>query len=112
VDLQNSEEFKAMDIEIVSIARDPASEQASAAQQLGINVPMLIDANGQVTTEYDVMQYAMANGEPSHTFVLVNANGDIVWLKDYGAPDNPYRTMYVEIDELYREVKNALETAN
>lgn len=109
VDLQNSDEFEAMGVEIVSIARDPASEQAPAAQQLGITVPMLVDANGQVTAEYDVMKYAMANGEPSHTFVLVDANGEIVWLKDYGAPDNPNRTMYVEINELYREVKNALE---
>jgi len=108
--LQNSEEFKAMGVEIVSIARDPANDQASAAQELGIHVPMLVDADGQVTIAYDVMKYAMANSEPSHTFVLVNANGDIIWLKDYGAPDNPNRTMYVEINELYREVKNALDS--
>lgn len=99
-----------MGVEIVSIARDPANEQASAAQELGISVPMLVDIDGQVTVKYDVMKYAMVNGEPSHTFVLVNANGDIAWLKDYGAPDNPNRTMYVEINELYREVKNALES--
>ena len=110
--MQNSEDFKALDVEIVSIARDPANEQATAAQELGINVPMLVDADGQVTVKYDVMKYALANGEPSHTFVLINANGDIAWLKDYGAPDNPNRTMYVEINELYREVKNALESGN
>jgi len=110
VDLQNSDEFKAMGVEIVSIARDPANEQASAAQDLGINVPVLVDANGQVTIDYDVMKYALANGEPSHTFVLVDASGNIIWLKDYGAPDNPDRTMYVEINELYREVNTALNT--
>jgi len=97
-----------MGVEIVSIARDPAQEQLPAAQELGITVPMLVDANGDVTKAYDVMKYALANGEPSHTFVLVDTKGDIVWLKDYGAPDNPNRTMYVEINELYREVKNAL----
>lgn len=112
VDLQNSEDFKALGVEIVSIARDTANEQAPAAKELGITVPMLIDQDAQVSTEYDVMKYAIANGEPSHTFVLVNANGDILWLKDYGAPDNPNRTMYVEINELYREVKNALESGN
>ena len=109
VDLQNSAEFEALGVEIVSIARDPATEQAPAAQELGIAVPMLVDAGGEVAQAYDVMKYALSNGEPSHTFVLVDANGDIAWLKDYGAPDNPNRTMYVEIDELYREVKNALE---
>lgn len=108
MDLQNSSEFKALGVEIVSIARDTASEQATAAQELGISVPMLIDANGQVTIEYDVMKYAMANGEPSHTFVLVDANGHIIWLKDYGAPDNPNRTMYVDIEELFQEVNSAL----
>ena len=109
VDLQNSENFKALGIEIVSIARDSAEEQAPAAQQLGIIIPMLVDANGQVTMDYDVMKYAMANGEPSHTFVLVDANGNIIWLKDYGAPDNPNRTMYVDVMELYNETKNALD---
>ena len=109
MDLQNSDEFKALGVEILSIARDDAAEQAPAAQSLGITVPMLVDADGQVTIDYDVMKYAMANGEPSHTFVLVNAQGEIVWLKDYGAPDNPDRTMYVGINELYREVKNALD---
>jgi len=112
VDLQNSDEFKAMGVEIVSIARDTANEQASAAQELGITVPMLVDANGQVTIDYDVMKYAMANGEPSHTFVLVNTSGKIIWLKDYGAPDNPNRTMYVDINELYREVTSALTVGN
>ena len=109
MDLQNSSEFKALGVEIVSIARDTASEQATAAQELGISVPMLIDANGQVTIDYDVMKYAMANGEPSHTFVLVDANGYIIWLKDYGAPDNPNRTMYVDIEELFQEVSSALK---
>ena len=108
VDLQNSAEFDALNVEIVSIARDPAQEQAAAAQELGITVPMLVDANGDVTNLYDVMKYALPNGEPGHTFVLVDADGNIVWLKDYGAPDNPNRTMYVEINELYREIKSAL----
>ena len=109
VDLQNSTAFKDLGVEIVSIARDPAEEQAPAARELGITVPMLVDANGNVSSSYDILKYALSNGEPSHTFVLVDADGNIAWLKDYGAPDNPDRTMYVEINELYREVKNALE---
>lgn len=109
VDLQNSAEFEAMGVEIVSIARDPVEEQLPAALELGISVPMLIDASGEVTVAYDVMKYAMPNGEPSHTFVLVNSGGEIAWLRDYGAPGNPNRTMYVETLELYREVSNALK---
>ena len=109
VDLQNSTEFKELGVEIVSIARDPAEEQAPAARELGITAPMLVDADGNISAAYNVLKYALSNGEPSHTFVLVGADGNIVWLKDYGAPDNPNRTMYVDINELYREVKRSLE---
>jgi peroxiredoxin len=109
VDLQNSADFQALGVDIVSIARDSAEEQAPAARELGISVPMLVDADGNVSSSYDVLKYALPNGEPSHTFVLVDSHENIVWLKDYGAPDNPNRTMYVDIKELYREVKNALE---
>ena len=55
-----------------------------------------------------MLQWAIDNGEPSHTFVLVDANGEIAWVKDYGAPDNPDRTMYVEIDELIGHVNISL----
>ncbi len=34
--------------------------------------------------------------------------GKIVWVKDYGAPDNPDRTMYAEIAELTRFVRENL----
>jgi len=109
VDLQNSADFQALGVDIVSIARDSAEEQAPAARELGISVPMLVDADGNIASSYDVLKYALPNGEPSHTFVLVDSYENIVWLKDYGAPDNPNRTMYVDVKELYREVKNALE---
>jgi peroxiredoxin len=100
VDLQNSPDFLALDVQLVSIARDSVGEMASESQALGINVPMLSDPDLSVSAAYDVLQWAIANGEPSHTFVLVDASGEIVWIKDYGAPDNPNRTMYVEVGEL------------
>lgn len=68
---------------------------------------MLID-DGSVTKLYGADEFALENGEPSHTFALVDAEGNIVWFKDYGAPDNPNRTMYVEIDELVRFIQNEL----
>lgn len=68
---------------------------------------MLID-DGSVTEMYGADEFALENGEPSHTFALVDTEGNIVWFKDYGAPDNPNRTMYVEIDELVRFIQNEL----
>lgn len=107
VDLQNSPAFQATGAQLVSISTDPAAEQAPEARALGITVPMLID-DGSVTKLYGADQFALPGGEPSHTFVFVDANGDLAWVKDYGAPDNPDRTMYVEVDELVNLVRQAL----
>lgn len=108
VDLQNSPEFQATGAQLISIATDPVEQQAPEARALGITVPMLVD-NGTVTRLYGADEFALANGEPSHTFALVDADGNLVWFKDYGAPDNPDRTMYVEVDELVRFIQQELQ---
>jgi peroxiredoxin len=101
VDLQNSPEYSALGVQVISIARDSVVEQAPEGLALGItDVPLLSDPDLQVSAQYDVLQWAIENGEPSHTFILVDEAGKIVWVKDYGAPDNPKRTMYVEVSEL------------
>jgi peroxiredoxin len=107
VDLQNSSAFQATGAQLISIAIDPASEQATESQALGITVPMLID-DGSITQAFGADQFAMPNGEPSHTFALVDASGNLVWIKDYGAPNNPNRTMYVEVDELVGLIQQTL----
>jgi len=110
VDLQNSSKFQALDVQVISIARDSIEEMALEAKTLGItSVPLLSDPDLKVSSAYDVLQWAIDNGEPSHTFVLVDANGQIAWIKDYGAPDNPDRTMYVEVDELIRYISENLD---
>ena len=110
VDLQNSPEFQALNVQVISIARDSIAEMAPEASALGItSVPVLSDPDLQVSKAYEVLQWAIENGEPSHTFVLVDGDGKIVWIKDYGAPDNPNRTMYVEVDELIRFIQANLE---
>lgn len=106
VDLQNSNEFQALNVQVVSIARDSVQEMAPEVAALGItSVPVLSDPDLAVSANYDVLQWAIGNGEPSHTFVLVDADGKIAWIKDYGAPENPNRTMYVEVSELIRYVE-------
>ncbi|MEE4252785.1 MAG: redoxin domain-containing protein [Desulfuromusa sp.] len=106
VDLQNSPEFQALNVQVISVARDSVEEMTPEVNRLGItSVPVLSDPDLSVSAEYDVLKWAIANGEPSHTFVLVDHNGRIAWIKDYGAPDNPDRTMYVEVPELVRYVR-------
>lgn len=93
---------------ILSIAFDTAAQQAAVKQEYGIAAPMLVDADKRVSTQYDVLQWAAASGEPGHTFVLVDGAGKIAWIRDYGAPDLAERTMYVPIPDLVSQIAEAL----
>jgi len=69
---------------------------------------MLVDPDATVSTAYDVMQWAVGTGEPGHTFILVDAAGEIAWIRDYGAPENG-GLMYVPIEELTQHIGAALD---
>ncbi len=92
---------------ILSIAFDTAEQQAAVKQKYGIAAPMLIDADKQVSTQYGVLQWAVRTGEPGHTFVLVDGEGKIAWIRDYGAPENG-GTMYVPPGDLTWQIAAAL----
>jgi hypothetical protein len=68
---------------------------------------MLVDADQNVSEIYDVLQWAVGTGEPGHTFILVDAAGDIVWIQDYGAPENG-GLMYVPVEELTAKISQSL----
>jgi peroxiredoxin len=107
VDLQNDPAFQNTGAQLVSIAFDPLSDQAAVAEELGISVPMLMDTDHEVSEAYGVLQWAVASGEPGHTFALVDDSGKVVWLQDYGAPQNG-GVMYVPVDELVGHIKENL----
>ncbi|NJL94909.1 MAG: peroxiredoxin family protein [Anaerolineae bacterium] len=110
MDLHNDPAFQALNVGFVSIAFDSLEEQAAAAPEYGITeVPLLSDANGTVSAQYDVLKWAIASGEPGHTFILVDENGEVAWIRDYGAPDLPERTMYVPPPDLVSQIQTALE---
>jgi peroxiredoxin len=110
VDLENDRDFHSLNVGLVSIARDPIAELAAAGQEAGVtNTPLLSDPNNTAAKSYDVLQYAVKSGEPSHTFVLVGQDGKIIWTKDYGSPDNPNQTMYVPVAELVAAIRQGLK---
>jgi peroxiredoxin len=109
VDLHEDPAFQALDVAFLSIAFDSAEEQAAGAIEYGIrDVPLLVDIDHSVSEAYDVLKWAVASGEPGHTFILLDADGQIVWIRDYGAPDNPERTMYVPIVDLVTQIRDNL----
>lgn len=107
VDLYNDPEFQALDVDFVSIAFDPADALAPERDALGIEIPLLTDATHEVSESYDVLQWAVASGEPGHTFILVDGDGKVVWIRDYGAPQNG-GVMYVEPTDLITQIRNSL----
>ncbi len=110
VDLESDPEFQALDVALLSIALDLPSELAAGAQEYGIQTtPLLTDEDKSVSQAFDVLKWAIASGEPGHTFILVGKDGKITWIKDYGSPDDPNRTMYVPVPELTRAIKENLE---
>ncbi len=83
--------------------------QAQAKSEFGIgDVPMLTDAHHAVSEAYDVLQWAVGTGEPGHTFILINKDGTIGWIRDYGAPENG-GLMYVSPEEIASQVRENLQ---
>jgi hypothetical protein len=68
---------------------------------------LLIDADGTVSEDYGVLEWAVATGEPGHTFVLIDEAGKVAWLQDFGAEENGGR-MYVPMEELVEAIQSAL----
>jgi peroxiredoxin len=109
VDLENDPAFQALDVALVSIAFDTPEELTQGKIEYGIqDVPLLSDTNQQVSQDYDVLQWAVGTGEPGHTFILVNADGTIGWIQDYGAPENG-GVMYVDPGEITSAVRENLK---
>jgi peroxiredoxin len=109
VDLQNEPAFQSLDVAFLSIAFDSPDVLRNAGQATGVQIPLLSDEGHSVSKAYGVLQWAVASGEPGHTFVLVDEIGKVVWIQDYGALENR-GVMYVPVEELVREIKNRLDT--
>lgn len=96
-----------MGIELLSVSPDPVDAWDEWAEEYGVETSVLSDARNRVATEYGVMRWAMPTGEPGHTFVLVDREGGVRWIRDYGAPENG-GLMYVEPDDLLPEIAGRL----
>ena len=104
VDLEGSPSFRSLDVTLISISTDSTALLAQAVAEYGVESPHLSDASGEIVRAYGADRWAMASGEPGHTFVLVGGDGRVRWIRDYGAPENG-GLMYVEVEELVAEVE-------
>ena len=106
VDLETSPEYQSLHVPLVSIAFDSSEVMAAAGTEFGVgSTPLLTDTDQSVSEAYDVLQWAVATGEPGHTFILVDENGKISWIRDYGVVEN---SMYVDPGEIASQVRESL----
>ncbi len=101
-------------IEVVSFAADHPDSWKEVASEYGIEPASLIsDPYNRVADQYGVMRWRVPpsadvdSAEPGHTFVLVDQDRTVVWIRDYGAPENG-GLMYVPPEDLMRDMRGAI----
>ena len=106
IDLQKSEDFQALGVELMSIAPDTVESWRDDCEEYGIQdySAVLSDVENEVANQYDVMKWAAATGGPGHTFILIDKSGKVSWIRDYGALENG-GIMHVVPDELVGELR-------
>jgi len=88
---------------LVPIMVDPAPLVAAEAARFGIDLPILIDPDAEVSAAYGMVGVYGHGDRPSHSFALVRQNGEIAWVRHYAE-------MFVPADSLMGEMDTALGT--
>ena len=109
MDLQQSSEFQATGVTLLSISPDDPEAWGAVAAQTGLTTPLLSDQGNEVAEQYGVMRWRVGS-EPGHTFVVVDAESIVQSIRDYGAPENG-GLMYVEVARVVDFVREDLAGA-
>ncbi len=110
MDLQESKRFEGLDVELLSISPDHPDSWRQVEAEFELRTPLLSDARNRIATRYGVMQWRVPrdapieSAEPGHTFVLVDEEGRVAWVRDYGAQENG-GLMYVPPTDILREIE-------
>jgi peroxiredoxin len=112
-DLETSKEFIGLGVQLVSISPDPPEAWQDAAEEFNLTTPLVTDPGNKVAQRYGVMRWRVPetadvdSAEPGHTFVLVDEQGLVKWVRDYGAREHG-GVMYVFPDTLIGELEQEL----
>lgn len=98
-DLQKAGALKRAGIGLVSVTTDQPGDLAAAARQYGIRTPLLADPSTRMSAAYGMLGHGGMGhpGQGGHAFMLVGADGRILWHRAYQA-------MYVKPSELLHDM--------
>lgn len=102
-------ELEKRGIGLVSITPDSEGTLREAIDQYGISTPMISDEDHDMSAAFDTLGQGMHSDTPGHAFVLLDGRGRVVWQRDYWLA--PYRTMYVEPEELLADLADVTKTS-
>jgi peroxiredoxin len=84
-------------IALVPIMVDRADWLVAEAARLGVEMPIVVDADRTVSAAYGMLgQFGHGDG-PSHSFALVQADGEIAWVRHYAE-------MFVPADRFFADL--------
>lgn len=90
------------DIEMLSIMVDPPEPVAAEEERFGVTDPILIDPDARVSADYGMIGVYGHGDRPSHSFALVNQEGEVEWVRHYAE-------MFVEAEALVEELDAAVQ---
>jgi peroxiredoxin len=85
-------------ISLVPIMVDPAPLVAAEAARFGIEGPILIDPDAEVSAAYGMVGIYGHGDRPSHSFALVRQSGEIAWVRHYAEMFVPAESLLDELD--------------
>ncbi|MFV1969845.1 MAG: peroxiredoxin family protein [Acidimicrobiia bacterium] len=84
-------------ITLVPIMVESAQIIAAEARRLGVTTPILIDIDLAVSRSYDMIGIYGHQNTPTHSFALVDQDGQITWRLDY--PD-----VFIPLEKLLKDL--------
>lgn len=98
---QRSGELRKHGLTLVNITTDPPDVLREAVQAYGIETPTISDQSKDMSTAYGAIGQGMHPDTNGHTFVLIDAQGEIRWRRDYTAMFIPPERLFAEIPKVH-----------
>ncbi len=98
------DDLKERGIQLVSITPDSEGDLRQAVGQFGITTPVIADSDRSMSGMFNTLGQGMHSDTPGHAFALID-KGKVLWYRDYWLA--PYRTMYVQPQDLLADIPAA-----